>query len=228
METNSNNAISDSEKKEAKQLSLKELFKKIREDKKISLKALSEKSGVSLRNLEKIESGEWSQLPASIYVKDFLSKCADILGEDEKIFSELYDKELSLKKFEKKDDAAKRTIKMPFIITPKITAQAIFLTFILMIASYFVFQINYLLGSPKLVAVSPENDIITRSKEIEVSGSTQPDNRVLINDNDIFVDGNGFFSVSIPLQPGINTIKIKATNRLNKDYIIIRRIILEE
>ncbi|MEK7452965.1 MAG: helix-turn-helix domain-containing protein [Patescibacteria group bacterium] len=213
--------------KEKVRLSLSDFFRQKREEKRMTMKVLSQRTGISLRNLEKIESGDWDQLPAPIYIRDFLSKCAYAFFEDERIFLDIYEYEVSSKINEKYSDA-KKMIKKSFIITPKTIAKSSFLIFVCILIAYFIFQLNYLLGSPKLIAVSPKNDIITRLKEIEISGFTQSENKVSINENDIFVDSRGFFNETIPLQLGINTINIKATNRLNKDYIIIRRIILEE
>lgn len=205
---------------------LENVFEKKRKEKKLSFRGLSQKTGVSVQNLQKIETGDWKNLPASIYVEDFLSKCAVAFGEDKDFFLDLYKKEISLEK-NKKDISIKKVSKKAFIITPKIITKISFLLFIAVILFYFIVQLNYLLGDPKLVVTNPKNDIITKSKEIEISGNTQPDNKITLNESDIFVNSEGYFSEIIPLQDGINTIKIKAINRLNKESLVIRRIILE-
>ncbi len=208
------------------ELPLENVFERKRKEKKISLRGLSQKTGISIRNLEKIEMGDWENLPASIYIEDFLSKCAVAFSENKDFFLDLYKKEIFLRK-DNKDSSIKKVSKRAFVITPKIIAKVSFVLFIAVILFYFIIQLNYLLGDPKLVVTNPKNDIITKSKEIKISGNTQPDNKITINENDVFVSSDGSFFEVIPLQDGINTIKIKALNRLNKESLIIRRIILE-
>jgi cytoskeletal protein RodZ len=211
--------------KNIEELSLSELFKKEREARNLDIKQLSVAAGVSTSNLKMIESGRWKDLPSEIYTKNFLSKCAKVFLIDENIFLDLYVKEAGIKN---NNEKIERISKRSFLVTPKIVAGAVFALFVVVVVVYFVFQMSYLLGNPQLFVTSPEYDIITEVKEIEISGTTQHDNKVTINDNDVFVDADGHFSEMIPLQPGINNIRIKAINRLNKESVIIRKIILEE
>ena len=209
------------------ELPLNDTFRKKRTEKNISHEELSEKTGISTGNIKKIESGEWEKLPADIYVKDFLSKCAKVFDTDESIFLNLYEKEVFSEDTKEKHKVRKISKKY-FVITPKLITKLVFTVFIVVILSYFSMQLSYLLKNPEIFVTNPKDDIITELKEVEVKGSTHPDNKVTINEGDIFVESSGDFSESIILQSGINTIKIKATNRLNKESIIIRRIILEE
>jgi len=212
--------------KKIEELSLSELFEMERRSKMMTLKDVSVATGISVGNLKRIESGDWSGLPAGIYVQNFLSKCADLFGLERSVFLDLYKKEVAPR--DDNNERLEKISKRSFVVTPKLITKSVFIVFIAVILFYFLFQLNYLVGDPKLVVSEPEHDIITELKEISISGQTQRDNKVIINDNEVFVDGEGFFSETIPLQPGMNSIKVKAVNRLNKESIITRRIILEE
>jgi len=228
MKNMTNNIEGEGVKEFKEDLLLNEAFQKIREDKSVTLKDLSLKTGISVRNLKKIESGDWDDLPASIYVESFLVKCESVLGVDDGYFLNIYKNDIS---DSEKEAVSINTKKMPsrfLVVSPKLLTKLFFALVSLIILFYFAFQLNYLLGDPKLVVTNPENDIITEIKELSVTGLTQADNKVYINENELFVDSNGGFSEVVPLQPGLNTIKIIAKNRLNKEYSIIRRVILEE
>ncbi len=212
--------------KKIEEFSLSELFELKRKSKKMTLKEVSKETGISLGNLKKIENGEWTKLPAKIYVQDFLSKCADLFALKKSVFLDLYEKENGFEINQNK--RLEKISKRSFIITPKLAVKSVFILFIAIVLFYFFFQLNNLIGDPKLIVSEPERDIITTSKELTVSGQTQRDNKVTINDNEVFVNVDGGFSEIIPLQSGMNSIKIKAINRLNKESIITRRIILEE
>ncbi len=222
----SNNTNNEFQERGVEVLPLNKLFEKERKAKKMPFKLLSKETGISVRNLQKIEEGKWSDLPARIYIIDFLSRCEKALGLSSGHFVDVYNSE-----FKYQDDInlkVKKISKKSFVVTPKIIAKSTFFLFIISILFYFVFQLSYLLGNPKLIVTSPKDDIITSTKDLVISGITQPDNKVYINDNELFVDSNGEFTEIIPLQPGLNTIKVKAKNRLNKEFLIIRRVILEE
>jgi transcriptional regulator with XRE-family HTH domain len=212
--------------KRIEELSLSEFFEMERRSRMMTLKDISKETGISVGNLKRIESGEWSKLPAKIYVQNFLSKCANLFELDKSVFLDLYEKEVGFRSYD--NERLEKISKKSFIITPKLVTKSVFVVFIAVVLFYFFFQLNYLTGDPKLVVSEPERDIITISKEIIISGQTQRDNKVTINDNEVFVDGEGVFSEVIPLQLGMNSVKIKAVNRLNKESIIIRRIILQE
>ena len=211
--------------KKIEEVGLSEFFKTERKSKMISLSDLSKETGISVRNLKKIENGEWSKLPAKIYVQNFLVKCANFFDLDESIFLDLYEKEVKLKT---DDNKLEKITKKSFVITPKILTKSFFILFIIIILFYFSFQLTYLLGDPKLIVSEPKHDIITKSKELLVSGQAQRDNKVTVNENEVFIDGDGNFSEIVPLQPGMNFIKIKAVNRLNKESIITRRVIFQD
>ena len=224
--TEKNNTNNEFQERRVEILSLNKLFEQERKAKNMSFKSLSKKTGISTRNLQKIEEGKWSELPARIYIIDFLSRCERALGLSDGYFVDVYNSE-----FKNQDDInlrVKKISKKSFVVTPKIITKSAFFLFIISILFYFIFQLSYLLGDPKLIVTSPKDDIITSTKDLVISGVTQPDNKVYVNDNELFVNSNGEFTEIIPLQPGLNTIKVKAKNRLNKEFLIIRRVILEE
>ena len=212
--------------KDIEALTLGEIIKRQRESKKIDLKKLSEVTGISVRNLKKLEEGDYESLPAEIYIESFISKCEKHLGFEDGQLLYLYKNERKQVDRIQDQNVSKISTKS-FVLTPKIIWKILAVSVALIILVYFSIQLSYLLGAPKLVVINPESDIITESKEIVISGSTQPDNKVTINNNDIFVDREGGFSETIPLQEGVNTIEVKSVNRFGKESSVIRRIMLQ-
>lgn len=212
--------------KDIETLTLGEIIRRQRESKKIDLKKLSEVTGVSVRNLKKLEEGDYESLPAEIYIESFILKCEKHLGFEDGQLLYLYKNER--KQADRiPDQNVSKISTRSFILTPKIIWKITVALIVFIILVYFSMQLSYLLGAPKLVVISPESDIITESEEIVISGSTQPDNKVTINNNDVFVDREGVFSEAIPLQEGVNTIEVKSVNRFGKESLVIRRIMLQ-
>ena len=80
------------------------------------------------------------------------------------------------------------------------------------------YKISYLKGEPKLEIGFPSDgaSFTKADQEINVSGTTDPDNTVKVNDFIAIVDTNGNFSYFLKLKEGENKIKIVATNPAGK------------
>lgn len=74
------------------------------------------------------------------------------------------------------------------------------------------YTVNYKKNEPKLEISSPQDGDRFRDdrQEISIAGSTDEDNRVLVNDRLVIVDVQGNFSYSVRLSDGENTFKIQA------------------
>lgn len=213
------------DEKNIEALVLGELIKRQRESKNISIKELSEQTGISVNNLKNLEVGNYNNLPADIYVENFVAKCEQALGFESGKLLIQYQNERKSSDRNQNQEVSKIPARS-FTITPKVIGKFLVVFLTLFIVTYFGIQLSYLLGAPKLVVITPESDIITELREISVSGMTQPDNKVTINNNDIFIDREGSFSEIVPLQDGVNTIEIKSTNRFGKESVVVRRIML--
>lgn len=83
-------------------------------------------------------------------------------------------------------------------------------------------HIQYVTDAPKLDISEPaDNATITQRKQqvIQVKGTTNPGNKVFLNDQFLFVSTDGSFTGSFQLQPGSNTLTIKAVNPASSEAI---------
>ena len=89
-------------------------------------------------------------------------------------------------------------------------------------------HIQNILQPPELTLVSPADGEITYEKQINISGKTDPETIITVNDEVIKNDEKGVFTQSINLTPGINTLIIKAQNKHGKTTENIRHVIYKE
>ncbi len=66
------------------------LLKESREDRKVSLKELKEKTRIPLHHILSIESGEREKLPEDLYLIGFIKRYAKVLGLNEQLIAEMY------------------------------------------------------------------------------------------------------------------------------------------
>jgi bacillopeptidase F len=73
-------------------------------------------------------------------------------------------------------------------------------------------RVTYKKGEPKLDITSPKDGstINSDSKQVEITGTTDPGNRVFVNNRISFVDTGGAFSYRMNLSDGDNTISVIA------------------
>ncbi len=86
--------------------------------------------------------------------------------------------------------------------------------------------IIYLKKPPKLEIFSPSEGqkFLSESKDITISGETDPGNKVVINDRFIIVNQNGKFNPKVTLSDGDNTFKITATDIAGNQTIMERKV----
>ncbi len=210
-------------KKSIGTLTLGEKLQKIRTDKRMSLSEISRQTRIQTKYLERLERGDWENLPADVYVRGFIKSYVDFFGLDEGVFLRMYEKERGIKNnLDKEKNENKKEAFSPisisfFSVTPKKVwiSLAIFLVFLVLIFVYN--EVGSFANTPKLIILSPENNTETEGNSITISGITEKDSRLLINGQPVLVNDEGKFLENITLQSGSNLIAIKSINRFNKE-----------
>ncbi|MDO8515374.1 MAG: hypothetical protein Q7S14_02650, partial [bacterium] len=82
-------------------------------------------------------------------------------------------------------------------------------------------------GTPSLTVTSPADYVIVKTPSVEVTGKTDTDTVLTINNQEVAVDETGEFSVKIDLAPGLNTFNILSVNKFKKETKIVRHVRLE-
>ncbi len=211
-------------KKKIGTLTLGEKLRKLRSEKRISINEASRVTKIQAKYLEFLEDGNYDKLPADVYVRGFLRSYAEFLMVDDKVLVKLFEKEKGIKKnLEKTKPSSEIEERMKpisissFVFTPKkIVITVSFLLFILGIF-YLSREIGSFTDAPRLVILNPEENTEVEGSSVDVSGMTDRDARLFINNQSVLVNDDGKFRESITLQPGVNSINIKSINRFDKE-----------
>lgn len=211
-------------RKKVESLTLGEKLKKLRGDFRMSLTEISKATRIQVKYLEHLENGEYEKLPADVYVRGFLKSYALYLNIDEGVFMKLYERERhiqeNLHQKPKEQPVHKKHINIASLV---ITPQSIVITFVVLLvlgAFIYVFrEFQTFALVPRLVILSPMNGTVVDTDTAVIQGKTDKGARVSINDQSIFVDGEGNFSSTLPLQSGINTLTVMAVDRFEKQKV---------
>lgn len=197
-------------------------LKALRESTGVSLPELAEKTKINRAYLEAIENCNFSSLNmSSVYLKNFVKKYVQTLGGDPRPFLDQFnDEELPGKEKIKVAAPTHQRHRFQMSDIPGAIRFATLALVVVGLLSYLGLHVHNILKPPQLVVANPTDGYISKENSIIITGTADPETKIMVNDVPIKNDSLGNFSETITLTPGINTLTIKAENkhgRMSKD-----------
>lgn len=204
--------------------SLKQVISEGFDFKAFNSKKLAELTGIPERYVEALRHGHLSVLPALPYVKGYLRKVARVLDLDQEELWQLYLKETTPKSSGATD----------YLPTNRFRVEAVNKKFIIVIAViaalvvYLFWNIGIILQGPKIAITFPLNEtVLTEKERVVLEGEADPESKLTINGQEVYVDKSGRFTKEYQLQPGLNAIEFSAKKFLGRETKITRQIIYQ-
>ena len=201
-----------------------DILKSARLKKRYSLKRVEKETKIRKEFIEAIEIGNWTALPELPVVAGFVKNLASFLNVDVKTaYATL-----------KRDYPPRGLLINPkpdvgwkFTWTPKYTFLVGILIIILALFGYLGFQFIRFNSPPVLEVARPPDNFIATSNKVDVSGKTDSDATIRINNQLVLVGSDGTFDGWVEIFEGTKEIVITATNRSKKETTVVRKIIPE-
>ena len=192
-------------------------LKQARLDAEITLSQLERRTKIQKSHLQALEECRFQELKASpVYQKNFIKKYATALGVDPTPFLEQFKQEELTHEKECNKHPGVGCKKKNFSDLPNMVRYLFVGTAVCAFLLYLGLHVQNILQPPELTIVSPTDGEITYENEIIISGKTDPETTVTVNEEIIKNDEKGTFTQSVNLTPGINTLIIKAKNKHGK------------
>lgn len=211
-------------RKKVGSLTLGEKLKKIRAEYQVNLLEVSRETGIRKEHLESLENGDYSKLPADVYVRGFLRSYAGFLGVDPGALIRLYERERSIAKHLGKETEVSSSVPNQnpkrfslFVVTPAMMIGTVVALVFSGIVWYLYGEYRVFVSEPYLVILEPANGEAVNGDERTVVGKTDRDAKLFLNDKPALIDESGEFRERIRLQPGVNTLTVKVVNRFGKE-----------
>jgi cytoskeletal protein RodZ len=198
------------------------LLKDTRVKKRYSVARLEKITKIRTDYIRAIEAENWDSLPEKPVVAGFINSIAQSLGVDKKQTSALF-----------RRDYPPRTLRVnpkpdllnKFVWSPRLTFIVGIFLVVLTIIGYLAFQYINFISPPSLEVSTPfENQVITENK-LKVTGTTDSDASVVVNNQPVIVGEGGNFMTEIEIFGGTGEIIISAKSRSGKETVIHRKII---
>lgn len=200
---------------------LGEYLQEIRADLGLSIKEVACKTAIAEKFLKDIESGQFHKLPPDVYIIGFLNKLSALYAISADQVITQYQKERGI--LEQVSRTRGQEVKgwrgyfSRLIITPKLLSLTIGITGVLAIVIYLTASVAAIDRNPTLEILEPANGSVIKDGSIKVSGVTDPGTTVVINDQEVFVNGEGKFDVTLGAVAGQKVLDIKAKNKFDRE-----------
>jgi cytoskeletal protein RodZ len=216
---------------------LGEVLRAAREAKGVDLRRVERETKIRERYLAALESGDYRDLPGSVYTKGFLRNYGSYLGLDPEYLIDLYRLEISATGAERprapippRPLAAKRS--RAFVVTPGAIVGAILFVMVGAFIAYLAFEFINFARTPELRITQPAGNVSGyTSLTMTVRGVTAPNARVTVSnltENPVVeADDEGNFEITVGLLPGSNVMRLVARDPVTgRDSEIEERTIL--
>lgn len=216
-----------------KDLSCGAYLRYIRQQKGISLETVSGKTKIVSRIIESIENDDYQNLPPKPFLKGMIANYARFLKIDEQQILTLYETSngrsigagkndfLPRNRFIVKAPAILRIIKFLVMFLIKISIFAI-------IIGYLIYEILFFVLPPKIILLSPQQDISLNQPQIIIKGKVIRGKILYWGNTPIALNSQGGFRINITLTPGLNKIRLRALNNVGKESFVTRNIVYNQ
>jgi cytoskeletal protein RodZ len=205
-----------------------EMLRLARQKKKLKIKDVAKKLNIKTAYLEALEKGDFNNLPGGIYAKNFLREYAYFLNLDGDKFAKIFVEET--KNFSKPDQSAmfarSKIKKIDLVMAPKILRNIFLLLAVGLCLVYLGYALDRVTKKPEMVIVYPPENLATSEHQIEISGITESEVNLTINNEPLIADKEGKFYQKINLKEGVNIIDIVAKKKYSRANIISRKILV--
>lgn len=200
-----------------------EILKSERVSRGLSLEGIADQTKIKYEFLKAIEEQDYQKLPSSAYARGFVRNYAQNLGLDVAKIMAFFRREY---------EEAKVGIKLPpqpinapsVALTPSKIITLFVSTAIIIFLAILFWQYRSFAGAPVLLVSSPLDKTTIDRPFVTVVGRTDENAVVFVNGQEVRVAAKGVFEEIVNLNPGLNTIRIVAKNKVGKESVVERTV----
>lgn len=203
-------------------------LRQARLEKGLSLEDAAQATKIRPSFLSAIERGEYTKLPSSSYALGFVQNYAEYLGLPKREILALFRREFDEEKvykvlpsgFVKDEPLPKRSFKIHQAVVPVMIA-------LLFLGGFLLYQYRAAFFNPPLTIYTPKDGYVSTASDVTVTGKTDPNVTLTINNAPVAVEDDGTFSKIVTTFPGKSQIIVRALNKFGKESIVNRSVTVQ-
>ena len=200
-------------------------LREIRVYKGLSIEEVAKGTKIRSQFISAIEKGDYKTLPSKAYAQGFVKNYVTFLGLPQRESMAMFRREFDEREYV--DVLPESFTKQNAISLRRFRWQGTLfasIVILLLLVGYLLFQDRSAFFAPSLSIDSPKEAATVTATDISVTGMTDPNATVIINNEAAYVDGTGHFKKIITVFPGKATITIISVNKFGKRRILERHI----
>ncbi len=203
-------------------ISLGQILKDARLGKRLSLTDLEKSTKIKRSFLENLEKQNWQDLPEYPVVNGFVKSIASFLEVDP-------DKAVALLRRDYPQKALrispKPDLENKFVWSPRLTFFLGIALLLLSLFGYLTIQYSKFVRPPSLEVDLPVQNEVEKKTTVKVTGKTNPEASVEVNDQPVIVMDSGDFSTDLLITKTTTDIRVVAKSRSGKTTLVDRKIV---
>lgn len=204
-----------------------EFLKGERLKRKFTLSQMEKETKIKKQFIVSIETGQWGNLPEYPVVSGFIKTIAQTLEIPENIAIAHLRRDYP---FDRKKILInpKPDLKLKSTLSPRIVAIVSTVLVVLAFLGYLLYQYLQYISPPKLIVKQPTDNQPVKVGEIFISGETDSDATLSVNNQKILVSEAGEFFDKIEVGQDTKQIIFVARSRYGKETEVVRNIFLKD
>lgn len=172
-----------------------------------------------------LEKGDYKKLPSSAYIQGFIKNYAEFLELPQRETLALFRREFDEREFIGVLPESFANPNKPALSGLRFhSTTLLIIAGLIFLGAFIFFEYRSAFLSPDLTISFPAENAKIGTQLVTVTGKSDPNTTVTINDIPVFLDKDGKFKKEIPVFTGSNDITIKAVNKFGKKAMIVRHI----
>lgn len=201
-----------------------QFLKDARNKKRYSLVKVENATRIKKNFIEAIEKEDWRSLPDFPVVVGFVKSIAQFLDLNVRSTVALLRRDYPPKSL---SINPKPDVGQKFSWSPRLSFIVGVGVVIVAVLGYLGFQYTKFLSPPKLEVLEPRDGQVVTSRLVTVSGKTDSDATIKINNQPTLSDSDGGFTAQIQIYEGTTEIVVKAASRSGKETVVARKITVQ-
>jgi len=211
--------------------SLGERLKDARAIKHWTIENAEAETNIRARHLSAIEEGKYHELPPDVFAVGFVRRYARALGLNPEAAAVLFREERAARRGTRKGPVpfglSKSFPARSLVISSRTIIATVVAIVVLFLFGYIWYQVRLFAAPPQLSIAEPATESVVEAEQVTVTGKTSPTATLFINGEPVPLDEQGVFRQDVRLTLGVNTIEVKAVNRLGKEAMETLHILFE-
>lgn len=208
-------------------LSFGERLKGMREEAGLSVEQLAEKTKIQRKHLAALEAEDFHVLPPPVYIRGFVQQWAKVCGADTREALMHLERIQALMAPRTVGDRRLERLSRPFfVITLRHILICAGMVAAVGIAAYFGYQYMVLMRAPLIEVSSPATmETVQQEQWVTIEGQTDRVVSLTIAGQEVYVEKNGYFRREVPLNEGVNMVRIQGEGENGQEIEVMRKIV---